>query len=79
MRRRVTEGHVHRSTFLHLHGHFFRLVNTRGLSSLKDTVLVDPMGRRDVVFQADHRGRWMLHCHHAYHMEAGMARIVEYV
>lgn len=64
---------------MHLHGHFFRLANARGLSSLKDTVLVDPMGRRDVVFQADHPGRWMFHCHHAYHMEAGMARIVEYV
>ena len=63
---------------MHLHGHFFHLVNARGLSSLKDTVLVDPMGRRDVVFQADHTGRWMFHCHNAYHMEAGMARIVEY-
>lgn len=40
---------------MHLHGHFFRLVNARGLSSFKDTVLVEPMGRREVVFQADHR------------------------
>jgi len=32
----------------------------------------------DIVFRADHPGRWMFHCHHAYHMEAGMARIVEY-
>lgn len=63
---------------MHLHGHFFRLVNARGLSSLKDTVLVDPMSRRDIVLLADHPGRWMFHCHHAYHMEAGMARVVEY-
>ncbi|MEO8681122.1 MAG: multicopper oxidase family protein [Vicinamibacterales bacterium] len=64
---------------MHLHGHFFRLVNGRGRSSLKDTVLVEPMGRQDVIFQADHPGRWMFHCHNAYHMEAGMARVVEYL
>jgi len=64
---------------MHLHGHFFRLVTARGLSGLKDTVLVEPMERRDVVFQADLPGRWLLHCHHTYHMAAGMARLVEYV
>ncbi len=63
---------------MHLHGHFFRVAGARGLSGLKDTVLVEPMGRKDVVFLADHPGRWMFHCHHAYHMEAGMARVVEY-
>jgi len=64
---------------MHLHGHFFRLATGGRLSALKDTVLVDPMDRRDVLFQANHPGRWLFHCHHAYHMEAGMARLVEYV
>lgn len=63
---------------MHLHGHLFRVAGARGPSGLKDTVLVDPMGRKDVMFPADHPGRWMFHCHHAYHMEAGMARVVEY-
>jgi hypothetical protein len=44
----------------------------------KDTVIVDSMmGRVDVDFTADNPGRWLLHCHHAYHMEMGMIRLVE--
>jgi FtsP/CotA-like multicopper oxidase with cupredoxin domain len=65
---------------MHLHGHFFRLVDpATGLATgpVKDTVLVEPMmGRVDVEWVADNPGRWFLHCHNAYHMEAGMAREV---
>ncbi len=65
---------------MHLHGHFFQLVDrTTGRVSgpVKDTVLVEPMmGAVDVEWVADNPGRWLLHCHHAYHMEMGMMREV---
>lgn len=66
---------------MHLHGHFFRLVDRAGHASgaIKDTVIVEPMtGAVEVEFLAENPGSWLLHCHHAYHMEAGMARVVEY-
>jgi FtsP/CotA-like multicopper oxidase with cupredoxin domain len=66
---------------MHLHGHFFRLVDPvtdRATGPVKDTVLVEPMsGRVEVEWTADNPGRWFLHCHNAYHMEAGMAREVQ--
>ena len=66
---------------MHLHGHFFQLVDPttgRATGVVKDTVLVEGMmGAVDVEFVADNRGAWMLHCHHAYHMEAGMARVID--
>ncbi len=66
---------------MHLHGHFFRIVNfalppERWL--VKDTALVEPMGRLDVEFLADNHGNWFHHCHNLYHMEAGMANLVSY-
>lgn len=65
---------------MHLHGHFFRLVDPstgRATGPVKDTVVVDPMmGRAAVEWTADNPGRWFFHCHNAYHMEAGMAREV---
>ena len=67
---------------VHLHGHFFRVRGTVGGDSyapLKDTVLVEPMGSTvEIDALMDNPGRWFLHCHHLYHMEAGMARVVEY-
>jgi len=66
---------------MHLHGHFFEIVDPasgRPTGLVKDTVLVEPMGQVHVDFMADNPGRWLMHCHHAYHMEAGMARLVEY-
>ncbi len=67
---------------MHLHGHFFRVRGTVGGDSyapLKDTVLVEPMGTTvEIDAVMDNPGRWFLHCHHLYHMEAGMARVVEY-
>jgi len=66
---------------MHLHGHFFRVVNRslpREQWVLKDTIIVDPMQRIDVEFTADNPGSWFHHCHNLYHMEAGMANVVAY-
>ena len=64
---------------LHLHGHTFQLGNAGGTGPRKDTVLVPPMGGFDVDLVADNPGRWMIHCHNAYHMEAGMMSQLDYV
>lgn len=64
---------------IHLHGHFFRLINQHGeRSPLKHTVDVPPMGRRTIEFLADAQGDWLFHCHLLYHMDAGMARVFSY-
>ncbi|MGK0189975.1 MAG: FtsP/CotA-like multicopper oxidase with cupredoxin domain [Verrucomicrobiales bacterium] len=64
---------------LHLHGHFFRVVNRNGdHSPLKHTVDVPPMGTRTIEFLADEYGDWLFHCHLLYHMDAGMARVFSY-
>ncbi len=66
---------------MHLHGHFFRVVNPAlppDLWIFKDTLIVDQMQRIDVEFVADNPGRWFHHCHNLYHMEAGMANVVMY-
>jgi multicopper oxidase len=59
---------------MHLHGHTFALPN--GLR--KDTVLLTPMQRLDIEFQADNPGDWMDHCHNIYHAEAGMMASLTY-
>lgn len=64
---------------IHLHGHFFRLLNRHGeRSPLKHTVDVPPMGQRTIEFLANEYGDWLLHCHLLYHMDAGMTRIFSY-
>jgi FtsP/CotA-like multicopper oxidase with cupredoxin domain len=64
---------------LHLHGHFFRVLNRNGAySPLKHTVDVPPMGRRTIEFLANEEGDWFFHCHLLYHMDAGMARVFSY-
>ncbi len=64
---------------IHLHGHFFRLVNGQGdYAPLKHTVDVPPMGRRTLEFEANEPGDWMFHCHVLYHMMEGMARVLTY-
>ncbi|HRV83079.1 MAG TPA: multicopper oxidase domain-containing protein, partial [Planctomycetota bacterium] len=86
---RVSQGEVLRIEFindtmmhhpLHLHGHFFRLLNGQGeYSPLKHTVDVPPMGRRTIEWVADEEpGDWFFHCHILYHMDAGMARVFSY-
>jgi FtsP/CotA-like multicopper oxidase with cupredoxin domain len=60
---------------MHLHGHTYQL---DGGGPRKDTAIVLPKSRLSVVFDADNPGRWMLHCHNAYHAEVGMMALVAY-
>jgi FtsP/CotA-like multicopper oxidase with cupredoxin domain len=65
---------------MHLHGHTFQVIKPGGSRGpRKDTVIVPPMQRLTVGLVADNPGVWMLHCHNAYHMEAGMMTSLEYV
>ncbi len=62
---------------IHLHGHFFRVVNGQGNNApLKHTIDVHPMGKQVIEFEANELGDWFFHCHMLYHMEAGMARVI---
>jgi hypothetical protein len=64
---------------MHLHGHFFRVLNGQGdHAPLKHTVDVPPMSTTVIEFAADEIGDWLFHCHLLYHMESGMARVVRY-
>jgi FtsP/CotA-like multicopper oxidase with cupredoxin domain len=64
---------------MHLHGHFFRVVNKHGdFSPLKHTVDVPPLGTRIIEFYANEEKDWFFHCHVLYHLKAGMANIVRY-
>lgn len=86
---RIKRGEVLRLEFindtmmhhpLHLHGHFFRVLDDRELpdAPLKHTVDLPPMGKRTVEFEANESGDWLFHCHLLYHMHMGMARIFSY-
>jgi CopA family copper-resistance protein len=62
---------------MHLHGHFFELVNGHGTHQpLKHTVRVLPGGYVDLDLTADAPGDWAFHCHLLYHMHAGMMRVM---
>lgn len=64
---------------LHLHGHFFRVLNEQGdYSPLKHTVNVAPMTTTVIEFDANEVGDWFFHCHLLYHMKGGMARVIRY-
>ena len=64
---------------MHLHGHFFRVINQAGdYSPLKHTVNVAPMSTTVIEFNASEFGDWFFHCHLLYHMGSGMARVVHY-
>ena len=64
---------------MHLHGHFFRVINEQGDSApLKHTVSVEPMKTVTIEFLADAAHDWFFHCHVLYHMMSGMARVVRY-
>ncbi|MEI6461076.1 MAG: multicopper oxidase domain-containing protein [Verrucomicrobiota bacterium] len=66
---------------IHLHGHFFRLVDANdkdpATSPLKHTVDVPPMSVRTIEFTANEgQGDWLIHCHLLYHHLTGMVRTI---
>ncbi len=64
---------------MHLHGHFFRVINKNGeYSPLKHTVNVAPMQKTVIEFDANEYGDWFFHCHVLYHLNGGMARVFSY-
>lgn len=64
---------------MHLHGHDFRLINSKGeYSPLKNVVDLMPMETNTIEFVANQDGDWFFHCHILYHMMAGMGRIFSY-
>ncbi len=64
---------------MHLHGHFFRVLNENGdYSPLKHTVNVAPMQKVVIEFDAREYGDWFFHCHVLYHLNGGMARVFSY-
>lgn len=85
---KIEEGQVARITLnnltmmhhpMHLHGHFFRVINKNGeRSPLKHTVNVPPMQQVVIEFDANEYGDWFFHCHILYHMVGGMARVYSY-
>jgi FtsP/CotA-like multicopper oxidase with cupredoxin domain len=64
---------------VHVHGHTFQLGAAGGTGPRKDTLLVPPMRAASVDLVADNPGAWMIHCHNAYHAEAGMMTRLDYV
>lgn len=67
---------------MHLHGHSFRVLDGAARNApVKDTILIKPSmhGRAEIEFLADNPGNWLVHCHHAYHLAAGMERLFKYV
>jgi FtsP/CotA-like multicopper oxidase with cupredoxin domain len=60
---------------MHLHGHHFQVVAIGGrrvAGPVRDTVIVPPHLPVTIAFDATLKGAWYLHCHHLYHMAAGM-------
>ena len=63
---------------IHLHGHFFELVNGAGMMNqpLKHTVVVQPGSTATFDVTANEAGDWAFYCHLLYHMHAGMMQTV---
>lgn len=63
---------------IHLHGHFFELVNGTApdRQPLKHTVIVQPGSSAQFDLTANEPGDWAFHCHLLYHMQAGMFQVV---
>jgi FtsP/CotA-like multicopper oxidase with cupredoxin domain len=66
---------------MHLHGHHFQVVAIDGrrfTGAVRDTVHVPPNRSVTIAFDAANPGEWAFHCHHLYHMAAGMMTSLNY-
>ncbi len=66
---------------MHLHGHAFQVTALNGepvAGAMRDTVMVPTLRSVRIAFDANNPGTWMLHCHNAWHLQAGMATTVKY-
>ncbi len=66
---------------MHLHGHHFQVVEIDGKrieGAVRDTVWLPPQRAVTIAFDANNPGEWAFHCHHLYHMAAGMMTTVRY-
>lgn len=60
---------------MHLHGHHFQVVAIDGkriAGAVRDTVFIPPSRAVTIAVDANNPGQWAFHCHHLYHMAAGM-------
>jgi FtsP/CotA-like multicopper oxidase with cupredoxin domain len=66
---------------IHLHGQRFLVLsyNDRPNPNLvwKDTILIPVGGTVEILVEMSNPGKWMLHCHIAEHLEAGMMGVFE--
>jgi FtsP/CotA-like multicopper oxidase with cupredoxin domain len=66
---------------MHLHGHHFQVVAIDGHrvnGAVRDTVLLPPGRSVTIAVDANNPGQWAFHCHHLYHMAAGMMTTFAY-
>ena len=65
---------------IHFHGQRFLVLATNGVKNdnlvWKDTVLLPVGTTADLLVEASNPGKWMLHCHIAEHLEAGMMALM---
>jgi FtsP/CotA-like multicopper oxidase with cupredoxin domain len=66
---------------LHFHGQRFLVLSQNGAPTenlvWKDTVLLPAGSTTDILLELSNPGRWMVHCHIAEHLEAGMKFVLE--
>jgi suppressor of ftsI len=66
---------------LHIHGQRFLVLEQDGVPTenlvWKDTVLLPAGSTTDILLELSNPGRWMVHCHIAEHLEAGMQFIFD--
>jgi FtsP/CotA-like multicopper oxidase with cupredoxin domain len=66
---------------IHLHGQRFLVLARNGVPSdrlvWKDTAIVPVGGSLELLVEMTNPGKWMVHCHIAEHLSAGMAMVVE--
>ncbi len=66
---------------IHIHGQRFLILEQDGVENdnlvWKDTILLPVGSAADILLELSNPGRWMIHCHIAEHLEAGMKMVFE--